>query len=74
MFEFIGNISDIAGAIGAVISAVGVLRLLWLKRREGEEVSVTLSLQGGSQSVPLPVTVTFWVLLDREYQAMEPVF
>jgi len=33
MFEFIGNISDIAGAIGAVISAVGVLRLLWLKRR-----------------------------------------
>ena len=45
MFEFIGNISDIAGAIGAVISSAGVLRLLWLKRLEGEEVD----------------TVTFWV-------------
>jgi len=26
------------------------------------------------EEVLIEVTVTFWVLLDREYQAMEPVF
>lgn len=54
--EFVGVISDTAGAIGGVFAALGVAKMLMAQRRQNELVTVQLVLQGqGERSVELPL-------------------
>jgi len=55
-FEILGQVSDLAGAIGGIVAAIGVLKMLAAQRRALEHVRVVLRLEeqgGGSVTLPL---------------------
>ena len=54
-FEIIGQISNIAGAIGGVVSAVGVVVLRAAQRRALEHVEIQLLLEGEDRTFALPL-------------------
>ena len=54
-FEIIAQASNFAGAIGGIIAAIGVVKMLAAQRRQTEPVRVQLRLQADGRSVELPV-------------------
>lgn len=56
IFDVIGQVADLAGAVGGVFAAFGVLRLMAAERRLKERVEVVLKLQGDDgKSIILPL-------------------
>lgn len=55
LMEIIGHVSNVAGAIGGIVAAIGVLKVLAAQRRQAERVEVALRLVGEDQSVTLPL-------------------
>jgi hypothetical protein len=54
-FNLVGQVADLAGAVGGVFAAFGVLRLMAAERRLKERVEVVLKLQGDGKSIILPL-------------------
>jgi len=54
-FEIVAQASNLAGAIGGIIAAVGVLRMLATQKRALEHVEVALRLEGEDSAIPLPL-------------------
>jgi len=55
VFEFIAQASNIAGAIGGIVAAIGVVKMLATQRRAMEHVEVQLRLEGEDSTVALPL-------------------
>jgi len=55
MLEIIGHVSNVAGALGGIVAAIGVIRLLAAKRRQEQLVEVSLVLTSTSQKFVLPL-------------------
>ena len=55
VFEIIAQASNIAGAIGGIVAAVGVVKMLAAQRRALEHVEVQLRLEGEDSTVALPL-------------------
>lgn len=58
-WNFVGQVSNLAGAVGGVVSAIGILFLLRDKRRMGQEVGVLLRLETaeGQTAIRLPLAL-----------------
>ncbi len=56
-FDLLGKVADFAGAVGGIISAVGVLKLLARQGQEKQDVRVLLTIQGEGRSVELPLVL-----------------
>lgn len=54
-FGIIGQISNIAGAVGGIVSAIGVVKLRAAQRRALEHVEVQLLLEGEDRTFALPL-------------------
>ncbi|MES2023473.1 MAG: hypothetical protein V4439_02205 [Patescibacteria group bacterium] len=52
--EIIGYISDMAGAIGGIVSAIGIFTLLAQKRREEQNISVFFRVIEEDRNILLP--------------------
>jgi len=55
VFEIIAQASNIAGAIGGIVAAIGVVKMLAAQRRALEHVEVQLRLEGEDSTVALPL-------------------
>jgi len=55
VFEVIAQASNIAGAIGGIVAAIGVVKMLATQRRALEHVEVQLRLEGEGRTVALPL-------------------
>jgi len=55
LFEIVAQTSNFAGAIGGIIAAIGVLRMLATQKRALEHVEVALRLEGENSTVALPL-------------------
>ena len=54
-FEIIAQASNIAGAIGGIVAAIGVVKMLATQRRAMEHVEVQLLLEGEGSTIVLPL-------------------
>lgn len=54
-FDIVAQASNFAGAIGGIIAAIGVLRMLATQKRALEHVKVALQLEGEDRTVNLPL-------------------
>lgn len=55
-FSFVGQVADLAGAVGGVFAAFGVFRLMAAEKRLKQHVQVVLKLQGeDGKSITLPL-------------------
>lgn len=54
-FEIIGQASNFAGAIGGIVAAIGVVKMLATQRRALEHVEVQLRLEGENSTIALPL-------------------
>lgn len=52
-WELIGYIANIGGAVSALVSALGVLRLLHNRRRSAERIRIVLTSEDGTHEVPV---------------------
>jgi len=57
LLEIIGQMSNLTGAIGGIISAIGIIKMLAVQRRQAGRVEVCLQGEDG-QSVVLPLEMT----------------
>ncbi len=55
LFEIIAQASNFAGAIGGIIAAIGVLRVLATQKRALEHVEISLQLEGEDSAIALPL-------------------
>ena len=55
ILEVIGQVSNLAGAIGGIIAAFGVIKMLAAQRRQAENVVVALRLEGEEGTIDLPL-------------------
>ncbi|OGR85787.1 MAG: hypothetical protein A2901_01595 [Elusimicrobia bacterium RIFCSPLOWO2_01_FULL_54_10] len=55
LLEVVAHISNIAGAAGGIVAAVGVFKMLAAQSRAAEPVRVQLRLAADGRSVELPV-------------------
>lgn len=55
VLNFIGNISNVAGAIGGVVAAIGVVKMLAASKRQAEVVEVILCHHHDGEKVILPL-------------------
>ena len=55
VFEIIAQASNIAGAIGGIVAAIGVVKMLATQRRAMEHVEVQLRLEGEDSTIALPL-------------------
>jgi hypothetical protein len=54
-FEVVGQVSNLAGAIGGIVAAFGALKVLRAQKRALEGVTITLVLQGHGAERELPL-------------------
>jgi len=55
ILEIIGQLSNLSGAIGGVIAAVGVIKMLAVQKRQMEHIKVVLHIKGESKEIVLPL-------------------
>ncbi len=55
ILEVIGQVSNLAGAVGGVVAAAGVIKMLAAQKRQEESVVVALRLEGGEGTISLPL-------------------
>ncbi|MFH1235936.1 MAG: hypothetical protein V1685_03285 [Parcubacteria group bacterium] len=55
ILEVVGHVSNMAGAIGGIVAAIGVAKMLASQRKQAGKVEVRLVLPGEDRSVVLPL-------------------